>query len=927
MAIDHSTHSVIDDDAYFLIDPATRSITTQSEQPLVLIQGDHNSEEVTFAIPKTVDGHDMSLCNKVQVHYINISAANPIDFNHGMFEVHTPISEADGDLLKFSWVVDSGATVYVGPLNFAVRFMCTKTGTDENGEETVIIDYSWNTSPYIGTLVSEGLDSTDALIDKNYDVVDVLVQTWIASIASGAESIEQEIKGRIEQVGSAAVRSISNKSVEANAELRRIVDDAKADTDAYYTEIKQKMLDDNVAEIAESVIVQGTGTDIDKVMSQAATTTELNNLESEIGAQCANVIAAANARCKATEDAIARLLPYAECELNEDGTFNPKPLISYVAKNTNAEYPYQGINVRIDGTVTCVIKSANIPGATILETKTFDIGYDYGTAGISTGNPPGRTLRILECYLELVSDNLGTTMSPTFVHEFILHLKFILDGETYDETKTLYRYPSTGTTDTGRYAAFNWAEDNECRFTISGATNVYVENDGSDTIGDFMITANGISDITKTGTEGLVDTYTITLEDGTQKTFTVTNGVGISSITGSAIPEKYVYRYAVSFTNGRSAIIDVPNANSIGIKTQASGAVIHAEDVMPLEHAVKTKVRSKNIVSTPYLSPSGTVNGVTFTVNDDYSITCVGTAEDGLFASFKLSDVSNLLEPGKTYRLGGSSNLLFAYKDETGTVKYVKNGAIAWSGNYEFVQLYIQYQSSNGAVNETIYPYLYVEGEVDEYTPYVNVANTKLTVCGKNMFDSSKLLAASGWTETNGVYSGNPGRIYDIFGAGAGDDGAFYTAFEPNTQYTISFKGCVDEADKTGLIFRFDYTDGTTLYSPVSINTTTETDYVLTSKPNASIARLSASFGTGVITHLKNIQLEKGTTPTAYEPYSGKTYDVYSDGSSLRVTSVSPSMTIFTDNPNVTIDATYNMDQTAAYNKLNAKLDALLNGG
>lgn len=41
----------------------------------------------------------------------------------------------------------------------------------------------------------------------------------------------------------------------------------------------------------------------------------------------------------------------------------------------------------------------------------------------------------------------------------------------------------------------------------------------------------GIAKIEKTGTEGLVDTYTITYTNGTISTYTVTNGTGISSIT------------------------------------------------------------------------------------------------------------------------------------------------------------------------------------------------------------------------------------------------------------------------------------------------------------------------------------------------------------------------------------------------------------
>lgn len=42
--------------------------------------------------------------------------------------------------------------------------------------------------------------------------------------------------------------------------------------------------------------------------------------------------------------------------------------------------------------------------------------------------------------------------------------------------------------------------------------------------GDKGDTGNGIASITKTGTQGLVDTYTITYTDGTTSTFTVTNG-------------------------------------------------------------------------------------------------------------------------------------------------------------------------------------------------------------------------------------------------------------------------------------------------------------------------------------------------------------------------------------------------------------------
>ncbi len=42
--------------------------------------------------------------------------------------------------------------------------------------------------------------------------------------------------------------------------------------------------------------------------------------------------------------------------------------------------------------------------------------------------------------------------------------------------------------------------------------------------GDTGATGNGISSITKTGTSGLVDTYTITYTNGNTSIYTVTNG-------------------------------------------------------------------------------------------------------------------------------------------------------------------------------------------------------------------------------------------------------------------------------------------------------------------------------------------------------------------------------------------------------------------
>ena len=85
--------------------------------------------------------------------------------------------------------------------------------------------------------------------------------------------------------------------------------------------------------------------------------------------------------------------------------------------------------------------------------------------------------------------------------------------------------------------------------------------------GDTGDTGVGISSITKTGTSGLVDTYTITYTDGSTSTFTVTNGddgddgVGISSITKTGT-SGLVDTYTITYTNGNTTTFTVTNGQN-----------------------------------------------------------------------------------------------------------------------------------------------------------------------------------------------------------------------------------------------------------------------------------------------------------------------------------------------------------------------------
>lgn len=115
--------------------------------------------------------------------------------------------------------------------------------------------------------------------------------------------------------------------------------------------------------------------------------------------------------------------------------------------------------------------------------------------------------------------------------------------------------------------------------------------------GDKGDTGNGISNIRKTGTSGLVDTYTITFTDGNTTTFTVTNGAkGDTGATGNGIAsiEKtstsgLVDTYTITYTNGTTTTFTVTNGEK-----GDTGEVSLAE----LEEATVVQTKSD---STPYL--------------------------------------------------------------------------------------------------------------------------------------------------------------------------------------------------------------------------------------------------------------------------------------------------------------------------------------
>ena len=156
-------HSVYDTDTHFVINPVTRTMKNAGSTKTCVIQYDHNSERFTFEVPRMVEGHDISKCNVVQVHYVNIDQRTN-QKNAGVYEVDDlQISPDDDSVVVLSWLISQNATQLVGSLNFLVRFACT------TGEA---IDYSWNTAVHSGISVSSGIYNGDVVVEQYADVLE-----------------------------------------------------------------------------------------------------------------------------------------------------------------------------------------------------------------------------------------------------------------------------------------------------------------------------------------------------------------------------------------------------------------------------------------------------------------------------------------------------------------------------------------------------------------------------------------------------------------------------------------------------------------------------------------------------------------------------------------------------------------------------------
>lgn len=195
-------HSIYDSDLHFIINPVTRKINSESGK-VSLMQHDHNSERFTFEIPRYIEGHDMSLTDEVEIHYINTDGKR--NENKDIYRVNDlQVSPDSSDVVICSWLISKNATSYVGSLNFILRFVCYSN--DE-------IKYQWFTDVYNMIKIVGGIYNSDVM-DDTYGPD--IVENWKRDIIKAFEESDAYTKVLVASEQASASAESAAQS-EANA--------------------------------------------------------------------------------------------------------------------------------------------------------------------------------------------------------------------------------------------------------------------------------------------------------------------------------------------------------------------------------------------------------------------------------------------------------------------------------------------------------------------------------------------------------------------------------------------------------------------------------------------------------------------------------------------------------------------------------------
>ena len=163
--------SVKDSGEYFVINPTLRKVTVPHAHKAIGTVGDHNSEQVTFECPKTIDGHDVSKCARHYVTWVNADG----DIGHDELQM-VQVNQGTEGKIYLSWTIRNPLTVARGVIRFSIHF--------EDAE------YRWSTTTCKDCDILDSINSVLGVYESIYVSGDALVIANYTPVTDGTLSLE-----------------------------------------------------------------------------------------------------------------------------------------------------------------------------------------------------------------------------------------------------------------------------------------------------------------------------------------------------------------------------------------------------------------------------------------------------------------------------------------------------------------------------------------------------------------------------------------------------------------------------------------------------------------------------------------------------------------------------------------------------------------
>jgi hypothetical protein len=373
-----------------------------------------------------------------------------------------------------------------------------------------------------------------------------------------------------------------------------------------------------------------------------------------------------------------------------------------------------------------------------------------------------------------------------------------------------------------------------------------------------------------------------------------------------------------------TATVNAVQSAANAIRGKVSGEVIRVDDVSPMEHYPVVRVHGKNLLPSMVMDMEnwslvdGTRNNYFFPLNqldDGKTYTISAEILDGSAGYFYLEESRDgfASNTDRHLHIPGTSRLPFTFTKEVGT-----DYRLFWHDvNLLISDLATNIQIEEGAV-------------ATAYTPYVDPTTIKVTKCRKNLASTD----ANRWP---GVYplSVVDGVFTSVNAAGAANH-RYYEAILPRGKYLLSakFSGfarfLVKLYGSDGRVLTGDDAPSFGAYNEYYKGFYFSVESVVVDIPAvASYWQFGLIFAAGadmVNTNvtISELQLEVSENVTAYEQFDGEIQIPAADGTVTGLSAISPTMTLLTDTPGVTIECEYSRDTNKVIEEIMNKLAALV---